>query len=81
MKDGSGRCFIDIELERVTIGSSVTEIAYDCFYHAGNFDIVTIPNSVEIVQGSAFEGCKIKKLVIGKNVKEIGDFAFYYTYK
>ena len=76
VKDGSGRCFVNIELERVTIGSSVTEIADDCFYHAGNFDIVTIPSSVEIIKESAFEGCKIKKLIIGKNVKEIGNFAF-----
>ena len=71
-----GRYFCGMDLERLTISSSVTEISDFCFYHAGYFDKVIIPNSVERICYSAFEGCNIKKLVIGKNVREIENLAF-----
>ena len=40
---------------------------------------LTIPNSVQTIGEAAFEETAITKLVLGKGIKELGDYAFCYT--
>ncbi|MBO4861115.1 MAG: leucine-rich repeat protein [Clostridia bacterium] len=40
-------------------------------------DVIAIPDTVVYIDKKAFEGCEFKTFHIGKNIKEIGEGAFY----
>lgn len=69
-------------IQKVTIGSCVTEIGDSCFSYSkfgqSSFKSVTIPNSVTIIGDSAFQNCSgLTKVNIPDSVTSIGDRAFY----
>ena len=61
----------------VNIPEGVTSIESHAFYNCMKLTEVTISESVESIQNSAFNYCGLKEVTIPGNVKSIGDFAFY----
>ncbi len=57
---------------RITIGNEGW-----IFYFCPNLRKVTIGNGVEIISTAMFWGCPIEEIVIGENVRNIGNDAFY----
>lgn len=59
-------------LDSVTLGNGLTQICRQTFY-ACKFTEIVIPDSVEIIDKEAFQGSNVKRITIGKGVKDIGD--------
>ena len=64
---------------KLTIGKKVKRIGEAAFMNTGIKGTLTIPNSVQTIGEAAFEETAITKLVLGKGIKELGDYAFCYT--
>ena len=61
------------QVKSLTIGTGVTEIAEGAFWECKNLTNVSIPNTVEQIDGLAFGGCSaLTDLVIPGSVKTIG---------
>lgn len=65
-------------LEKVTIPSSVTNIAGYAFAHCKKLKAVVIPDSVVSIGDWAFCDCAAESLIIGNGLKRIGKGAFCY---
>ena len=63
-------------LRSVKIPNSVTEIGEFAFGSSRYLESVVIPNSVTDIGSGAFFGTSLKKVIIGKGVKNIGESAF-----
>lgn len=61
---------------KLTIGKKVKRIGEAAFMNTGIKGTLTIPNSVQTIGEAAFEETAITKLVLGKGIKELGDYAF-----
>ena len=61
---------------KLTIGKKVKRIGESAFMDTGIKGTLTIPNSVQTIGEGAFEQSAITKLVLGKGIKELGDYAF-----
>lgn len=58
-------------------GYTITEICEKAFYHYGDLDKLTLPNTLKKIGKKAFQDCWIEKgLVIPDSVVEIGTHAF-----
>ena len=55
------------------------KVIYNCLVNSPS--TIIVPDSVESIMGSAFEGCQsLERLIISRNVKYIGNKAFRYCY-
>ena len=67
----------EIELGHSGIMYTVTEIGYGAFAELPNLETVTLPETITLIDMSAFEKCKkLKQIVIPTNVKELGYSVF-----
>ena len=64
---------------KLTIGKKVKRIGEAAFMNTGIKGTLTIPNSVQTIGENAFSQSAITKLVLGKGIKELGDYAFCYS--
>ncbi len=63
--------------EKVTIRDGVTRIPYGVFNKHYNMLSITLPDSVEVIEGFAFSGCRaLKEVNLGSGITEIGHSAF-----
>ena len=61
-------------------GYSVSKISDKAFYNCKSITSISLPESLECIGTSAFEGCtslSFKDFVIGENITSIGERAFY----
>ena len=66
-----------IYLEKVNLGSRLTEIPNNCFYYCESLKEIKIPNSVTRIGRYAFESCmSLESVEVPPSVKYIDDFAF-----
>lgn len=66
-----------VTLNSVSLNRSVCdEIPYQCFSNCTNIDTARMPNLVDSVGESAFEGCNIELLLFARGLKSIHDYAF-----
>ncbi len=61
---------------KLTIGKKVKRIGECAFLQTSIKGTLTIPDSVQTIGEAAFQETAITKLVLGKGVKELGDYAF-----
>lgn len=61
---------------KLTIGKKVKSIGMCAFLQTSIKGTLTIPASVQTIGEAAFQETAITKLVLGKGVKELGDYAF-----
>lgn len=61
---------------KLTIGKKVKSIGECAFLQTGITGTLTIPASVQTMGEAAFQETAITKLVLGKGIKELGDYAF-----
>ena len=61
---------------KLTIGKKVKNIKESAFSMTGIKGTLTIPASVQTIGEAAFHGTSITKLVLGKGVETLGDYAF-----
>ena len=67
-----------LNLEKITIPNSVTNIGADAFYRCTSLTSIVIPDSVTTIGEAAFYGCtSLTSIVIPDSVTSIGDRAFY----
>ena len=72
-----GAFFGNAHLEKVVVGSEVTEIGADTFSNCTSLQEITLPQSLTSVGDGCFQGCTaLKELYIPKNVTTIGADAF-----
>ncbi|MBR2866650.1 MAG: leucine-rich repeat protein, partial [Alistipes sp.] len=73
------RAFSDcVNLESVTIPSSVKIIGNNAFYGCSNLINITIPDSVTSIGDFAFDSCSnLKSVTIGNSITSIRDYAFF----
>ena len=65
------------KIKSLVIEEGIEKIGQSAFAKSSSLTKVSFPESLKIIDNSAFEGCgAIKSLKIGKNVEEIGDKAF-----
>lgn len=69
-----------LALKSITIPDSVKKIMNSAFYRCKALSSVILPTSLETVGDFAFENTAMKSVYLTKNVKEIGKYAFGYTY-
>ena len=60
-----------------SIPTTVTKVGRAAFAYADHLKQVTIPNSVETLDQSAFQGAKLTSVTIPDSVTEVGYFTFY----
>ena len=70
-------CFMNSDVERVALPSSVKEIRWGAFYNCKKLKEVTLAEGLENIGMHAFQGTTLKEVVIPKSVKRLGDRAFY----
>lgn len=69
------------KVKSVIIPESVTTISDYSFYNCKDLETITIPNTINEIEYSAFSGCsKLKNLSIPGSVTNIGANAFYECY-
>ena len=67
----------NFQINKLTIGKSVTRIGSSAFYKCTELKRVMIPNSVSTISSQAFYECTgLEELVLGNSVSSIGDRAF-----
>ena len=67
-----------LNLEKITIPNSVTNIGAHAFDYCTSLTSIVIPDSVTIIDSYAFESCtSLTDVTIGNSVTTIGESAFY----
>lgn len=74
---GAHGVFSNVKIGNLVIGNHVTKINSFCFFCCGITSTITIPESVVEIGDHAFDLNYPKEIVIGSNVRKIGDDAFY----
>ncbi len=70
-------CFANSKLRRIVFSSKLKRIPVNTCANCTELTEAEIPNSVEVIGHGAFEGCKnLKRVVFGKNVRQISPNAF-----
>lgn len=70
----------DLVIPETINNCRVTQISAYAFYGNENLKSVKIPDSVKIIEYSAFDSCvNLSKIELPKSLTEIGNFAFYNT--
>ncbi len=72
--------FGDVGIQNLILPEGLQEIGESAFMWTGLENGVTIPDSVEVIGISAFNGCLFSTITIPSKVTEIGDHAFYNCY-
>lgn len=67
-----------VDVEHVTLASTVKEIMPGAFYYSG-VRTVTLNEGLEVIADSAFYGSDLESLTLPSTVKVIGEDAFYST--
>ena len=65
------------DLREVSLGSGVVSIGDNAFFGCSKIEEITIPDSTIVIGNNAFKSSQAKFLSIGRNLKYIGDYAFY----
>lgn len=72
-----GYCFDECpSLVSVKFSNTLEKIPDNAFQDCRSLDRITIPDSVTSVEKSAFLGCALKEIKLGRNVTNIGELAF-----
>lgn len=66
-----------INLVEVDLGNSITEIGGSCFEDCESLTYIELPDSLETISNRAFYNCSLTDIHWGKNLKSIGQYAFY----
>ena len=65
------------KIKTVTIENGVTNIGYRAFANCTSLTSISVPDSVQIIDECAFQGChSLSKVDLGKGIKKIGKNAF-----
>lgn len=73
--------FYRVNLKKITIPDSVTEIGFSAFAECTGLTSVTIPDSVTSIETNAFVYCtELTNITIPNSVTEIGEYAFAQCY-
>ena len=73
--------FYRVNLKKITIPQSVTEIGFGAFAECTGLTSVTIPDSVTSIETNAFMYCtELTNITIPNSVTEIGEYAFAQCY-
>lgn len=65
------------DLENITLPETIEKIGYQAFKSTPNLKSITLPSSLKLIDGYAFNSSAITSIVIPDAVKEIGDNAFF----
>lgn len=65
-----------VSLNAVNFGSSLVNIENNAFSGCKGLASPDFPDSLEKIGSGAFSGCAFKNVTLGKNIMEIGEFAF-----
>lgn len=71
--------FKNKRLTSVELGNSIEKIGSEAFQNCSFLKTIVIPDSVKKIGDNAFLGDSFNKITFGKNVSEIGEFAFGYS--
>lgn len=66
-------------LVSIEIPNSVTSMGESAFRECENLTSVIIGDGLSLIPEDAFYGCILNKVILGKGIKEIEDFAFAYA--
>ncbi len=69
------------KIESIVIPEGVISIGANAFSGCYRLKTLTLPSSLERIETSAFEGCRLTQLTIPASVNYIGNNAFYYCQK
>ena len=75
----SVRCFLDTDIEEITLPNTITYIGGGAFRECKNLKQITLPPSLEKIALYAFKNSGIESIELPKTVKEIGEGAFEYS--
>lgn len=65
-----------VSLNAVNFGSSLVNIENNAFSGCKELASPDFPDNLEKIGSGAFSGCAFKNVTLGKNIMEIGEFAF-----
>ena len=70
--------FSNSNVEKVTLGNSMTKIAQGAFYGCTHLREITLPETVSVIERMAFQNCRSLMVVNGiEHVETFGEQAFY----
>ena len=62
----------------VTLGQNITRIGEDAFHNCEKLKAITLPSSVKIIEGYAFQSTGLTSIIIPASIDSLGDRAFGY---
>ncbi len=66
-------------VKRCAVPKGIEKIGYSAFFYHGDFETVTVPETVKTIGDSAFEKTDLKTAVLSEGLERIGDYAFANT--
>ena len=70
----------DIELEEVSLPSTLTEIGEAAFSGCRGIRSISLPRNLRVIGSRAFDGCTFTEIVLPENLTTIGERAFFGCY-
>ena len=77
--DIQGNCFLDLDIEEVTIPETITQIGGGAFNGCKNLEQIILPTHLESLGDNSFKHSGIQEIILPQTVKEIGEEAFAYS--
>ena len=77
--DIQGNCFLDLDIEEVTIPETITYIGGGAFSGCKNLAQIVLPSHLEELGNHAFMYSGIQEIILPQTVKEMGEEAFAYS--
>ena len=74
---GVGAFYVCMELNKVTLPSTLIEIRDLAFCGCVSLTKITLPENLKVIGGGAFSLCGIEHVTVPWSVSKIGDMAFY----
>ena len=62
----------------VTLGQNITRIGEDAFNSCGKLKAITLPSSLKLIEGYAFQSTGLTSIIIPASIDSLGDRAFGY---